>query len=54
MANELLLKEMGIRIAKRRKEHHLTQEQIAERMNVSLQMISNLELGKKPFAQKIW
>lgn len=47
MANELLLKEMGIRIAKRRKEHHLTQEQIAERMNVSLQMISNLELGKK-------
>lgn len=47
MADELLLKEMGIRISKRRKEYHLTQEQIAEQMNVSLQMISNLELGKK-------
>lgn len=47
MADELLLKEMGIRISKRRKEYHLTQEQVAEQMNVSLQMISNLELGKK-------
>ena len=47
MTNELLLKEMGLRISKRRKEQNLTQEQVAEKMNVSIQMISNLELGKK-------
>lgn len=38
---------MGQRIAKRRKEQNMTQEQVAEKMNVSIQMISNLELGKK-------
>lgn len=47
MADEQLLKEMGLRISKRRKEHNLTQEQVAEQMNVSIQMISNLERGKK-------
>ncbi len=41
------LKNIGIRIVKRRKELHLTQEQIAERMNVSIQMVSNLERGNK-------
>lgn len=42
-----LLKNMGVRIANRRKECNMTQEQVAEQMNVSIQMISNLELGKK-------
>ncbi len=47
MTNESLLQEMGLRISKRRKELNYTQEQVAEQMNVSIQMISNLELGKK-------
>lgn len=38
---------MGKRIAQRRKELHLTQEQLAEKMGVSLQTISCIELGKK-------
>ena len=38
---------MGIRIAQRRKELRLTQEQLAEKMGVSLQTISCIELGKK-------
>lgn len=38
---------MGLRIAQRRKELHWTQEQLAERMGVSLQTVSNIELGKK-------
>lgn len=41
------LKEIGIRIVERRKELKLTQEQVAERMNVSIQMISNIERGNK-------
>ena len=41
------LKKIGVRIAERRKELKLTQEQIAERMNVSIQMISNIERGNK-------
>ena len=41
------LKEIGIRIAERRKELKLTQEQVAEGMNVSIQMISNIERGNK-------
>ena len=36
------LKSIGIRIARQRKKLNLTQEQIAEYMNVSIQMISNL------------
>ncbi len=47
MGDEQLLKEMGLRISARRKELGLTQEQVAEQMDVSIQMISNLELGKK-------
>lgn len=47
MSNEALLKEMGLRISQKRKAALLTQEQVAEKMSVSVQMISNLELGKK-------
>ena len=47
MGDEKLLKEIGVRIHMRRKELGLTQEELAERMEVSIQMISNLELGKK-------
>ena len=47
MGNEQILRDMGMRVCSRRKELHLTQEQVAERMDVSLQMVSNLELGKK-------
>ena len=41
------LKKIGVRIVERRKELKLTQEQIAERMSVSVQMISNIERGNK-------
>lgn len=41
------LKNMGSRISARRKELRLTQEQLAERMGVSVQMVSNLERGNK-------
>ena len=47
MGDEKLLKEIGARINARRRELELTQEVLAERMEVSVQMISNLELGKK-------
>lgn len=47
MADKVLLKAMGKRICERRKFLGLTQEQLAERIGVSVQMISNLELGKK-------
>lgn len=42
-----MLKEIGMRVSTRRKELHLTQEQVAEKMDVSVQMVSNLELGRK-------
>ncbi len=38
---------MGQRIAARRKELGMTQEQLAERLGLSLQSISCIELGKK-------
>jgi len=41
------LKTMGQRIAARRKALRMTQEELAEELGVSTQMISNLELGKK-------
>ena len=41
------LKEMGQRIMVRRKALRMTQEELAEKLGVSTQMISNLELGKK-------
>lgn len=47
MGDEKLLLEMGTRINLTRKRLKITQEQLAEKMNVSIQMISNLELGKK-------
>ena len=47
MGDEKLLKEIGARINARRKQMGMTQEILAERMDVSIQMISNLELGKK-------
>jgi len=47
MGDAEFLREMGQRIMVRRKGLHLTQEELAERMGVSTQMISNLELGKK-------
>ncbi|MBQ6714407.1 MAG: helix-turn-helix transcriptional regulator [Clostridia bacterium] len=47
MKNDTFLVEMGLRIAGCRKELHLTQEQLAENIDVSLQTISCIELGKK-------
>lgn len=47
MKENSILKEMGERIYHRRKAIKLTQEELAEKMGVSTQMISNLELGKK-------
>ena len=47
MSDEKLLKDIGERIYNRRKHLKLTQEELAERLSVSTQMISNLELGKK-------
>ena len=45
--NNNFLSGMGIRISERRKELNLTQEKLAEKMGVSLQTISCIELGKK-------
>lgn len=47
MSDNRVLVEMGDRISKRRKFLKLTQEQLADTIGVSTQMISNLELGKK-------
>jgi len=48
MANSAqLLKDMGGRISERRKQLRLTQEELAERIDVTPQMISTAELGKK-------
>ena len=44
MAN---LKAIGKRIQNRRKQQGYTQEQLADMMNVSIQMVSNLERGNK-------
>jgi len=43
----VFLKEMGQRLMSARKSLGITQEELAERVGVSTQMISNLELGKK-------
>ena len=45
--SEADLKGIGKRIQTIRKQQGLTQEQIAEMMNVSVQMVSNLERGNK-------
>jgi len=45
--SEQLLKDMGKRISDRRKQLRLTQDELAERMDVTPQMISTAELSKK-------
>ena len=45
--NEADLTGIGKRIQLRRKQQGYTQEQLAEMMNVSIQMVSNLERGNK-------
>lgn len=47
MKSDAILVKMGLRIAGCRKELHLTQEQLAENIDVSLQTISCIKLGKK-------
>lgn len=47
MGDERLLKEIGARICSIRLSRKMTQEMLAEKMDVSVQMISNLEHGKK-------
>lgn len=47
MGDDKLLREIGERICEIRKKRRLTQEELAEKMDVSIQMISNLERGKK-------
>lgn len=47
MGDSVFLKDMGQRIMVRRKALRMTQEELAEKLGVSTQMISNLELGKK-------
>lgn len=47
MGDNEFLKTMGQRIMVRRKARRMTQEELAEKLGVSTQMISNLELGKK-------
>ena len=47
MGDTDFLKEMGRRIMVRRKSLRMTQEELADKLSVSAQMISNLELGKK-------
>ena len=47
MTNSIFLINMGQRIAARRKELDMTQEQLAEKLGLSLQSISCIELGKK-------
>ena len=47
MGDNEFLKTMGQRIMVRRKALRMTQEELAEKLGVSTQMISNLELGKK-------
>ena len=47
MENNSLLIKMGERIAERRKALKMTQEELAEKIDVSIPMISNLEQGKK-------
>lgn len=47
MGETKYLVEMGERISQKRKEKNLTQEQLAEKVGVSLQTVSNIECGKK-------
>ena len=44
---EIELKSIGERIRQLRKQNGMTQEQLAELLDVSIQMVSNLERGNK-------
>ena len=47
MSNDTFLVDMGLRISRQRKAVNMTQEQLADKMGVSLQTVSCIELGKK-------
>ena len=47
LAPEILYPLMGRNIKRLRRQNKMTQEQLAEMMNVSIQMVSNLERGNK-------
>lgn len=47
MGNEELLRGIGERISRRRRQLRMTQEELADRMDVSPQMISYAEQGRK-------
>lgn len=47
MAKDTFLVDMGLRISMQRKAANMTQEQLADKMGVSLQTVSCIELGKK-------
>ena len=47
MGNEEILRGIGERISARRRQLRLTQEELADRMDVSPQMISYAEQGRK-------
>lgn len=47
MGNEEILRSIGERIMVRRKQLRMTQEELADRMDVSTQMISYAEQGRK-------
>lgn len=47
MGNEDILRGMGERISARRRQLRMTQEELADRMDVSPQMISYVEQGHK-------
>ena len=47
MSDEICLKEMGERIMERRKKLGLTQEELAEKAELTTQFVSYAELGKR-------
>ena len=47
LGNDEILRNMGERIMTRRKQLRMTQEELADRMDVSTQMISYAEQGRK-------
>lgn len=49
--NKKLFEDIGKRVKKRRIELGYTQEYLAEKMDVSIQMISGTESGKKALKQ---
>lgn len=52
-ATKKLLHEMGTRIYAKRGELGITQEQLPEKMDISIKMISNLEGGKRLYVPRI-